>query len=467
MSIRWKFVAVSVLLVLIPIFFLNKYSIDFFDKFTRKELEEHMIDVARILGHEYLEAAGSGPAAVERLQERMEAYAGELDTRLRIVSTNGVVVLDSRQGEAGADLSDRSEVASAMRGEYGAINKLTPDNQYMYYYIALPVKDGNATKAIAYLSRHTSPIIGAINRMVSRHRIAYAISIVVATAIAILLALTLIHPLRRLTKAARGFARGERSFDCRIRGNDEIAQLHQAIDSMVKEIERKNRYNRDFLATAAHELKTPLAAVRGAAEVLQNGADRDPETRKRFIENIGFETCRLNRIVGELLELTRIDVENVRGNSRIVDYGKCLQSAVERVAGTLPESHADIEFKPPPETVRVKVVPEHIEQVASNLIENAARYTPASGKMEISVARAGRQRVRTTVADTGCGIDPENLGKVFDRFFTTAPPTSSSDHGSGLGLAIVKNIVDNHNGEIHVESRPGEGARFTFTLPCL
>jgi len=467
MSIRWKFVAVSVLLVFIPIFFLNKYSVDFFDKFTRKELEEHMIDCARILGREYLDADETGPAAVERLQKRIPSYADELNTRLRILSTNGIVVLDSEQTGIGRDLSDRPEVAKSMAGQYGAANKLTADKQYMYYYIALPIKEGESTEAIAYLSRHTSQIIGAINLMISSHKIAYAISIAVATAIAVLLALTMIHPLRQLTKAARGFARGNRKFDCKISGNDEIAQLYRAIDSMVKEIEQKNKYNRDFLATAAHELKTPLAAIRGAAEVLQSGADGDPGARKRFIENIGFETLRLNRIVGELLELTRIDVENVRENSRAIDYRDLLESAIQRVASTLPENHATIEFRPPSDNIRIKAVPEHIEQVMANLIENAARYTAPSGKIEIEVESESKKRVRTTVSDTGCGIDPKHIGKVFDRFFTTEPPVQSSAYGSGLGLAIVKNIIDNHGGEIHVESQPGKGARFIFTLPCL
>lgn len=466
MSIRWKFVAVCILIVFVPIFFLNKYSIDFFDRFTRIALERHMIDHAYVIGNEYAGQSEQQDFNLQSFRKRLERYGEELQTRIRIVSTNGTVIADSEDGMPGEDISDLKEIRKALEGEYGARNQLTPDRQYMYYYIALPIERDGKLIAIAQLSRHTSHIIGAINRMIASHRLAYAVAIPIAVAIAVLTALSLIHPLRRLTRAARRFARGQQSFECRRRGGrDEIAQLEEAIGSMAGEIESKNAYNRDFLAAAAHELKTPLAAIRAAAEVLEDGAFENSEARGRFIANILFETRRLDQLVGELRELTRVDAESVRANSRICEYNACVADIIERIRPTLPENCAAIELRPAAGKLRARVVPEQIEQVLTNLIENAARYTPADGRIDIEIGKNGDGNIATTVSDNGAGIAPEYIEKVFERFFTTEPERAVNAHGAGLGLAIAKSIVINHGGEIHVESTPGHGSKFTFALP--
>lgn len=466
MSIRWKFIAVCILIVFVPIFFLNKYSIDFFDRFTRTALEEHMIDHAFIIGNELAARGVDDLEARQALQARIESYGKELNTRIQIVATNGTVLADSQTEQVGADIGGLKEVALAMQGQYGARNQLTPDHQYMYYYIALPIKNSDGeTLLIAHLSRHTSHIIGAINRMIRSHRVAYALSLGVAAIIAVLTALTLIHPLRRLTRAAQAYAGGERQFKCRIRGRDEIAQLQKAIKSMTEEIERKNTYNREFLATAAHELKTPLAAIQAAAEVLAGGAFENPAAREKFIANIQFETKRLDRLVGELRELTRFDAESVRRQSEVRDCDELFEEILGRILSTLPDEKARIELRKSGEKLRLRVVPEQIEQVLSNLLENAVRYTPADGSIAVAIHRADDETAAVSVKDSGCGIAPELQQRIFEQFFTTEAQNGSNAHGSGLGLAIAKSIIENHGGRIAVASSPGQGAEFTFNLP--
>lgn len=467
MSIRWKFVLVCLIIVFIPIFFLNKYSIEFFDRFTRTALEKHMIDHAYVVGREYVAAANGGDEALAAFQSRLEEYGPELQTRIRIVASNGLVAADSAGPANRDDVSDRREIRLAMDGRYGARNQLTPDNQYMYYYVALPIRSDGRTLAIAYLSRHTGHIIGAINSMIRSHRVAYGISLAVAAAVAVFLSLTLIHPLRRLTKAARRFARGDQSFECRVRGHDEIAQLQRAIESMATEIERKNSYNRDFLAAAAHELKTPLAAIQATAEVLEDAACVNAETRSKFVGNIQFEVQRLGRLVGELRELTRIDSQSIRDHSAKVNYDECIEEILERILPTLPDEKPKIELALRADSVRVRMVAEQIEQVLANLIENAIRHTPADGRIEIATEPNPPGFITTRVSDTGRGIDPGNVGRVFDRFFTTESAAGSQSFGAGLGLAIARSIIRNHGGEIRVESTPDQGTIFAFTLPVV
>jgi len=244
---------------------------------------------------------------------------------------------------------------------------------------------------------------------------------------------------------------------------------------MAGEIESRNSYNRDFIQTTLHELKTPLTAIRGAAEVLESvesvelggeGKAKEEEggrVRQKFLGIIGFQVGRLMQLVGELRELTRVDVELARAPRLAVDYGAFVKEAIGRLAETFPEPHARLTVVVPDTAMTVRIVPGRIEQVLANLLDNAFRYTPPSGEVSITVEKGNP--VRTTVSDTGCGIAASNLDRVFDRFFTTERGQRSQDYGSGLGLAIAASIIRSHQGEIRVTSAPGEGARFTFELP--
>jgi signal transduction histidine kinase len=236
---------------------------------------------------------------------------------------------------------------------------------------------------------------------------------------------------------------------------------------MATEIEQRNRYNRDFITTVTHELRTPVTAIKGAAEVLQQGAAEKEETRNKFLSNICYQSDRLTRMVGELRELTKLDIENLRGQKKKVDYCQSVKDILERLMPTFDQEHAAFHSSIANEVAMTMIVAGRIEQVISNLLENAFRYTPVSGKVELSVSRQDDQAVLTSITDTGSGIPPADLERVFDRFYTTEPKDVPREYGSGLGLAIAKSIIENHQGRIWVESSPGNGSRFSFILPIL
>ena len=254
--------------------------------------------------------------------------------------------------------------------------------------------------------------------------------------------------------------------DVRVGGRDEIAELARALNHMAAELQRTNQYNREFISTVMHELKMPITAIKGAAELLEQGAFAKEEARVKFLGNIRFETERLARMVWELNELTKLDTEMPHASKEKTDYGRCVRDIVERFETTLDSPHATIRVVLPAKPVFARILPGRIEQVVGNLLDNAVRYTPASGLIEVTVEPGADSTVVTCVRDTGCGIAPSNLAKVFDRFFTTEPKDRPKDYGSGLGLAIAKSIVEHHQGSIAVESTLGQGATFSFRLPA-
>ena len=336
----------------------------------------------------------------------------------------------------------------------------------MYYYVAVPVKRGEQVCGVAYLSRHTGHVTKASIKLSSFQQKTTAGAIMAGVLLATLLAFRLTSRLRTLTVAATAFARGQAPLQVDVRGRDEIAELARAIRQMATELQRTNQYNREFIATIMHELKMPVTAIQGAAELLEQGAVVREEARVKFLGNIRFESERMARMIWELGELTKLDTEIPHAPKEKVPYGACVREIVERFETTLDEAHAAIRVNLHARPVFAKIIPGRIEQVIGNLLDNAVRYTPATGRIEVTVEPGPDSTVVTTVRDTGCGIAPANLGKVFDRFFTTEPRDRPRDYGSGLGLAIAKSIVENHQGAIEVESLPGQGATFRFRLPA-
>jgi two-component system sensor histidine kinase VicK len=233
---------------------------------------------------------------------------------------------------------------------------------------------------------------------------------------------------------------------------------------MSEEVIKRSRYNRDFLCETMHELKTPLTAIKGAVELLERSAGEKPESREKFLKNIRYETERLIRMVGELSQMTKIDAEVMTEAKETVDYCDYLRRFVERIRPALEPNQAAFTASIPETKCWASIIPGKIEQVISNLLENAFRYTPPEGTVELSLETGPDRTVVTTVRDTGIGIPPAVQDKVFDRFFTTERRGNHSGCGSGLGLAIAKSIVEHHGGKIWVTSEPGKGSCFSFSL---
>ena len=430
-----------------------------------------MVAYAFIAGEQYrtmiLSLSDEEKLGARLIFEDLLAICGpEVQSRIRILSPRGKVLFDSHDDTTvGQDFSGRPEVERAITGDYAARSALTDDRKFLYYYVALPILDLDDTVlALSYVSRHTGPIIRAINEMKSRQTRAIILALAVALLTAIILAFTITRRLRRLTRATREFTRGAGPLKLEIKGKDEIGELAHSVNRMAEEIDRRNRYNRDFLAETMHELKAPLTSIKGAVEVLEEGAAENPKTRDKFLSNIRYDTGRMIRLVGELTRLTQLDIDVLSGKKEEVDYGGFIQDLTARIqarrGGRLPVFKAVI----PDIQIPATILPDRIEQVINNLLENAFRYTGPEGEVELIVEAGSDGTVTTIIRDTGCGISPSNIEKIFDRFFTTEPRDREKPYGSGLGLAIARSIIENHGGTIRVKSEPGHGATFSFTL---
>ena len=237
-----------------------------------------------------------------------------------------------------------------------------------------------------------------------------------------------------------------------------VAVLHDVTD-----LKQTDKIRRDFVANASHELRTPLTAIRGYAETLAGGVD-DAETEKRFAETILRHTIRLQRIVDDLLALSRAESLELSLELGPVDVREIVREAVSATEAQALSKEIAVRVDVPDDLPRALTSPWALDHVLVNLVDNAVKYTPEGGLVVVR-ARADEQAVILEVSDTGPGIPASSRERVFERFYRVDKGRSRERGGTGLGLAIVKHLVSRMQGEVTLDTGPGRGTTFRVRLP--
>jgi two-component system phosphate regulon sensor histidine kinase PhoR len=227
---------------------------------------------------------------------------------------------------------------------------------------------------------------------------------------------------------------------------------------------RLERIRRDFVANASHELRTPLTSIRGFVEALEDGAVAEPETARRFLAKISTHADRMTTLVEDLLELSRLE-----SGAREPEWDEAQPA---EVAGGVTSSLAGLATR---KNIRLRHVDrgapavrtdhERLRRILENLVDNAIKYTPEGGHVDVSTSAGPAGSARVEVADDGPGIAPEHLARLFERFYRVDKARSRELGGTGLGLSIVKHLAESMGATVSVESQPGKGSRFTVSLP--
>ncbi|GMR04256.1 MAG: hypothetical protein BMS9Abin23_0147 [Thermodesulfobacteriota bacterium] len=233
----------------------------------------------------------------------------------------------------------------------------------------------------------------------------------------------------------------------------------------VTEEKRVETIKKDFVANVSHELRTPLASIKGYSETLLDG-DMDAERRSEFLRIIDRHATRMSRIIDDLLILSRLETQQFSMVSTPVDLKDIITSTVKGFEKQARDREVRLTTNIPEGLPCVSGDRDRLEQVVVNLLDNAIKYTPAGGKVSVSAAKENG-RVRVDITDTGIGIPEDDMPRIFERFYRVDKARSRDIGGTGLGLAIVKHIIQGHDGKIHVESTPGAGSTFSFSIASI
>ncbi len=469
--IRYRLLLINLIVAVVPLIgiaFAHMHEQQLLD-----ELEDDMIHQAQLVRAVVL-ASNDTLASQEPMLARA---AHDTRTRIRILDATGTMVADSHRtgppegaerpvpyllsGESPThkpepprptSLADRREIKAALAGTYGSATRLWDKQERVYLFSALPIMRDHHVVGVVYVTRSTHDIKVELFRLREWMSRVLVITVIVTALLSLLLATTIARPLGRLTRRAQRIAaRLPTETDKRLeRRSDEIGQLARAVEGMTDELERRAHDARTLAADISHEFKTPLTGIRGAAELLREGAADDPEVRDRFLAMIIDDTARLDRVVSRLLELARVDDD--RTVALPVDLAALAAGCASR---------------PWPVPVDVVVSGDAMSsgreaQLAAaldNLVANATQHADPETVVTIAV-EARAEVTRISVANRGPALSVVAQRKVWDRFYSTRIASG----GSGLGLAIVRSVAQAHGGTVGAYCENGM-TTFWFELP--
>lgn len=363
------------------------------------------------------------------------------------------------------------EVAMALSGEQGFSERFG-DQAERLLSVTMPIT--KVARVVGAITVETSDV----TQIIAAERAALLPLIVVAVLVSIITAMLLTvgiaRPLRNLARASDRVRTGatERLDLGKLHDRkDEIGDLARAMEAMTVSLYDRIQQNEQFAADVAHELKNPLTSIRSAVETSQ--AVQDPAVRERLRDVIARDVVRLDRLISDISNLSRLEGEIVREKLVRVDMAKLLDDIVSIYRDTAKETDAKVTLAYQPGGDYVVMGRDGpLAQVIRNLVENAKSFSPAGGQVTVTLSRLTSPRgpaVRLTVEDDGPGIPPDKLEKIFQRFYTDRPAGAKFGNNSGLGLSIVRQIVETHRGAVWAENRTADGkiagARFVVDLP--
>jgi two-component system phosphate regulon sensor histidine kinase PhoR len=244
----------------------------------------------------------------------------------------------------------------------------------------------------------------------------------------------------------------------------QVYRTGQKLENEIRELKRMENYRREFIGNVSHELKTPIFSVQGFTETLLDGALEDESVNRSFLEKIMRNVERLDNLARDLSAISRIETGELEMNMAPFDLGALIEEVTESLEMKAEEKNIHLRSQVPNGLPTARGDRERIRQVLVNLVDNAIKYNDADGHVEVVARHRADDEIKVSIVDDGIGVPPEHVARLTERFYRVDKSRSRNQGGTGLGLAIVKHILGAHDRELQVESTPGSGSTFGFTL---
>ena len=462
------------LIVGLAAFFVMRVFVDEVKPGVRQAMESTLVDAANVLAVMAADDMKAGRIThgdfVRNLGEAQQRDLRatvwhfpkrRIDYRITITDAQGIVVYDSEGKDVGRDNSRWNDVYRTLRGEYGA--RSTPevpgDTTRTVMHVAAPIRDGQQIIGVLTLAQPNAsidPFIEASQRSIMRQG-AWLIGL--SALIGLLITWWLMRGINRLNRYAQAVSAGERVPPPPPR-RDEIGDLGRAVEAMRQKLEGK-AYVEQYVQSLTHEMKSPLAAIRGAAELLQEPLPE--EDRQRFVHNIQTQELRLTETIDKLLALAEVEQHGWLQTRQSVSVADLVQEVGEGVSAKLAGAGLQLSVELHDPSASVRGDPFLLRQALSNLLDNAIAFSPVGGAITLSSVLEN-DALEIRVADQGPGIPDYAHERVFERFYSLARPTTGL-RSSGLGLPFVREVARLHGGVVEIRNLETGGAMATLRLP--
>ena len=394
----------------------------------------------------------------------MQMLCTTVDTSLVMVGKSGDIITSSQSIRLSKpNPSDRTVMQQALSGQdglHGGYSSLFSSSGIM---VAVPMRNAGQVSGAVVLFRPEGTVETTFDRVKWLLVLAGVGGILVALGFTVILSKRIANPLQQMAAVAREMSQGKYRTKVPVRGDDEVAKLGEAINELAANLYRLETSRKEFLAEVSHELRTPMSYIRGYSQVLEEGLVQSPDEIKDYLRIIHDETKRLEGLVDDLFVLAQADAGMLKVVKQPIQLENVILPVLERMRKKAEDKQIVLStaISPLP-TIEADVG--RLEQVLVNLIDNAIRYTPPKGSIEVGLKEA-HNTAEITVSDTGIGIPKNELPHIWDRLYRVEKSRSRTSGGTGLGLSIVKQIVEAHDGTVHADSVENVGTTISVRIP--
>ena len=458
-KIRLKLVATYIGIIVLTLVFISAYILAAVSQYLYNDAKVSTLSKANMIANVVSDYIAADPDEIPYVLNRLDI--GDT-TRVIISDSYARVIYDtSTDRNLYGKIFLNAEMISALKGK-DLVNVYKYDNGNSIN-CAASVIISSENVGVVYVTNVTTTTDNFINELKWIFMVISLVVIILVGVFSSIMADIVVGPIERLTMLIKKMESVSLSEKVPVKGNDEIAQLSEAFNTLTDKLDEMEEKRRLFVSNASHELKTPLSSIKLLSESICSMDPLNDEYVKEFMGDINGEIDRLTKIIDRLLQLTKLDSKKDLLDKKISDINEMTERIVKSLTPVAESKNIDLKLHTKHEVLAM-VDREKIWQVIYNLTDNAIKYTPNGGIVSLFVFNEG-DNCRVEVEDNGIGIPEGETEQVFDRFYRVDKARSRASGGTGLGLSIVKETVLLHNGTVYCESKENQGTKFTVILP--
>lgn len=398
------------------------------------------------------------------LENLVKRQSLEINSRVLLVNTDGIVVLDTHEDIIGHNQIHVPEIQSALQGSSVSEIYNISGAEGKILYTAIPIFDRDGVIGVVFISTSANTIFDKINKTLRNLTILSMIGLIITGVIGFAFADIISSPIENITDHVRGITMGAHDQRIQVAGNDEIANLCNAFNSMTAKLDQVDDQRKMFVSNVSHELRTPMASVKILCESLLANEHWEEEVYREFLTDINDEVDRLNNLIDGLLYLVNLEKKELEINYEVTYVNYLVLNVIKKLKPLSNKKNLSVRFTAS-EKIQMDADRDKIQQCLFNIIGNAIKYTPENGEIDVDLRLDRMGQVIIAVKDTGIGIPKDRISHVFDRFYRVDEARARKTGGNGLGLSIAQQIIHLHQGKILVESEVDKGTKFEIHLP--
>ena len=430
-------------------------------RYTLNQKEVQVLGQANVIAGYIAQYQDLSESSINFLLQQQQLGSGG---RVLMLDCDAVVTYDSNNGAMQGRVMPSPSVLNAIRGNNSAEEDEDATGELIINATVPIIKDRKVVGVIYYqasgaeISEYMDQIVGTLAMLT------LLISILVG-AVGFIMAGIISEPVRSLTRRLEEMSDDDLGDELEISGGGEIGTLVNSFNKMTARIRTQEEKRQEFVSNASHELKTPLSSIKLISDSLLNAPNASRETVEEFLTDMNVQVDRLTRIVNKLLTLTKMDnsANIARMEFSVLNLSEICANVVKALRPLAEQKNIVMDFYADG-AIYSRVERDRIWEAIYNILDNSIKYTPAGGKVSMDVGREDGNAI-ITIEDTGIGIAPEELYKIFDRFYRVDKARARETGGTGLGLSIALTAVELHGGNIQVESEEGRGSKFIIIIP--